>query len=65
MVEFENLNDPQAIKEALLNELVVVIRGQDITPEEEIAFCQSIGKCQGPYRSERFIWTCRRFGLAC
>ena len=53
MVEFENLNDPQAIKEALLNELVVVIRGQDLTPEEEIAFCQSIGKCQGPYRSER------------
>ena len=52
MVEFDNLNDPQAIKEALANELIVVIRGQDLTPDEEVEFCQSIGKCQ-PVKSER------------
>ena len=52
MIEFDNLNNAQEIKEALANELVVVIRGQDLTPDEEVEFCQSIGTCQ-PVLSER------------
>jgi len=46
MKEFHNLSDVQGIKDALLNDLVVVIRSQNLTPEEEVEFCQSIGKCQ-------------------
>lgn len=46
MKEFHDLTDVQGIKDALLNDLVVVIRNQNLTPEEEVEFCQSIGKCQ-------------------
>ena len=39
-------HEAKEIGNYILSNMVVVVRGQDLTPEDEVAFCSKIGKCQ-------------------
>ena len=39
-------HEAKEIGKYILSNMVVVLRGQDLTPEDEVAFCSKIGKCQ-------------------
>jgi len=39
-------HEAKEIGKYILSNMVVVLRGQDLEPEDEVAFCSKIGKCQ-------------------
>lgn len=53
MIKFDNIDlkncsdwQVELIADALLENLIVVIPNQDLSPEDEVAFCKRIGECQ-------------------